>query len=186
MNAIIDLLNAKGYKNTGDNRSFDIRSINSLIDLGVLSFDFIEADLYNREVDGRSFWFNATDGKKRCTAYMVTLFGKRYYGHFIAKSNVRVMWGEKFSERNNNYTLSIGDILIRISRLISINKEGVDFMQSQAFAANGKCSCNKCNGTGNIPAFAHYANGICFDCGGVGIDRNVLKSMINNSLSLAK
>ena len=93
---------------------------------------------------------------------------------------------KNFQNAKNNYTLSISDILIRVARLISINKEGVDFLQAQAFAANGQCSCNKCNGTGNIPAFAHYANGICFDCGGVGIDRFVLKSMINNSLSLAK
>ena len=55
MNAIIDLLNVKGYKNTGDNRSFDIRSINSLIELGVLSFDFVEAEQYNKEEGGRSF-----------------------------------------------------------------------------------------------------------------------------------
>lgn len=31
------------------------------------------------------------------------------------------------------------------------------------------CTCRKCNGTGFIPAFAWYANGVCFDCGGIGI-----------------
>jgi DnaJ-class molecular chaperone len=96
------------------------------------------------------------------------------------------VFGEKFSDRKDNSRLNISDILIRVARLISINKEGVDFLKSQAFEANGQCSCKKCNGTGNIPSFAHYANGICFDCGGVGIDRHVLKSMIKNSLSLAK
>lgn len=28
--------------------------------------------------------------------------------------------------------------------------------------------CGKCNGTGFIPAFAHYAEGVCFDCMGIG------------------
>jgi hypothetical protein len=31
------------------------------------------------------------------------------------------------------------------------------------------CTCPKCEGKGTIPAFAHYANGVCFDCLGIGI-----------------
>lgn len=32
-----------------------------------------------------------------------------------------------------------------------------------------KHKCSKCNGTGYLPMFAHYANGVCFDCMGIGI-----------------
>jgi hypothetical protein len=28
--------------------------------------------------------------------------------------------------------------------------------------------CGKCNGTGYIPGFAHVAEGVCFDCMGLG------------------
>jgi hypothetical protein len=28
--------------------------------------------------------------------------------------------------------------------------------------------CGKCSGVGFIPAFAHYADGVCFDCMGMG------------------
>lgn len=30
------------------------------------------------------------------------------------------------------------------------------------------CTCAKCNGTGFLPHFAHYAEGVCFSCLGVG------------------
>jgi hypothetical protein len=35
------------------------------------------------------------------------------------------------------------------------------------------CECHKCKGRGVIPAFYYYANGVCFDCMGVGF-RGVL------------
>ena len=31
--------------------------------------------------------------------------------------------------------------------------------------------CVKCSGTGRIPRFGHYAQGVCFDCGGTGVAR---------------
>jgi hypothetical protein len=30
------------------------------------------------------------------------------------------------------------------------------------------CTCGKCGGTGVLPQFAHYADGVCFDCLGIG------------------
>jgi hypothetical protein len=30
------------------------------------------------------------------------------------------------------------------------------------------CSCTRCNGTGLIPQFKHYNDGICFECLGIG------------------
>lgn len=37
------------------------------------------------------------------------------------------------------------------------------------FYITEECTCNKCNGTGIIPQFIWYAEGVCFDCMGSGI-----------------
>jgi hypothetical protein len=34
-------------------------------------------------------------------------------------------------------------------------------------------SCPKCDGTGFIPQFSHYAQGVCFDCMGIGVVGNL-------------
>lgn len=68
--------------------------------------------------------------------------------------------------------LDLYAILCRIAQLISLNKNGFDFLK------NGNCNCSKCNGAGFIPQFAHYANGVCFDCGGTGIKSGILKEYI--------
>jgi hypothetical protein len=86
----------------------------------------------------------------------------------------------------DNYTLSIDDIQMQVAQLIGIIRNGVDFFAPKVFAARGKCSCGKCSGKGVIPAFHYYANGICFDCGGSGIDRVVLKSFIKDSITSVK
>ena len=188
VNQIIEKLNAAGYKNTGDNRSYDIRSLNNLIEIGMIDFKFIDAEKYNSKDDPRSYWFDSTDknGKavRRCTAYKVMLMGNWYFGHFIPKSRTRVMLGDKLTETCDNSSLYINDILCRVARLISLKKDGVDFMKAEIFAAHGDCSCSKCNGSGFLPCFAHYAHGVCFDCGGTGIDRRILKSKIENAIKL--
>jgi len=181
MNAIIEKLQTAGYSNTGDNRSYDIRSLNSLIEIGMIDFYFIPADEYN---NGKSFWFSSKDKNgnpvKKCTAYKVMYMGNWYYGHFIPKSTTHVIFGVRSTDPVDNSSLSINDILCRVARLISSKREGIDFMKAELFAANGECSCAKCHGTGFIPQFAHYAQGVCFDCGGIGIDNRILKSNIKN------
>jgi hypothetical protein len=117
---------------------------------------------------------------------MVTLFGKTYYGNWIPKTSTQFVWGMEVKNHLDNYTLSIDDIQIRVAQLISIIRNGVDFFAPKVFASQGDCSCGKCNGNGVIPAFAYYANGICFDCGGSGIDRAVLKSFISTSIASVK
>jgi hypothetical protein len=186
MNTIIQLLNEAGYKNTNTNRERAVRNMNLLLDSGVMTIKFINAEKYNAQEGGQSFWYTSSNGKKRCTAYMVTIFGKTYYGDFIAKTSSQVVWGMEVKNHLDNYILSIEDIQIRVAQLISIIRNGVDFFAPKVFAAQGDCSCGKCNGKGVIPAFAYYANGICFDCGGSGIDRAVLKSFISTSIASVK
>jgi hypothetical protein len=183
-NQIIEKLKAAGYKNTGDNRSYAIRSLNSLIEIGMIDFKFVPADKYNDQERSLGFWFDCKDGKRRCTAYKVMLMGHWYYGHFIPKKRTRIMLGDRLSETCDNSSLSVNDILCRVARLISLKKEGVDFMKAEIFAAHGECSCSKCNGTGFLPCFAHYAEGVCFDCGGTGINRRILQSKIENAIKL--
>jgi hypothetical protein len=38
--------------------------------------------------------------------------------------------------------------------------------------ASTPCECGKCSGRGIIPGFMYYANGICFDCMGLGVRGN--------------
>jgi galactitol-specific phosphotransferase system IIB component len=45
------------------------------------------------------------------------------------------------------------------------------------------CTCGKCEGAGVIPAFYFYADGVCFDCMGLGIVSNL---MIKNVQDKAK
>ena len=194
-NHIIKQLNEAGYLNEGTNRERVIRNLNLLIDAGVVSFNFITAEKYNRQEDGRSFWFVAENGKKRCTAYKVTIFGKTFYGSFIPKCKTTTQLiavckdGTKeydsHTECYDNSRLDLFEIMTRVARLISVLRERGDFMKAEAFAAKGECSCSKCDGVGVIPAFAHYANGVCFDCGGMGINRSKLKAFIQESVDVA-
>lgn len=185
MNTLIQLLNEAGYKNTNTNKERAVRNMNLLLDSGVMSIKFIDADKYNAKEGGQSFWFKS-NGKQRCTAYMVTLFGKTYYGNWIPKTSTQFVWGMEVKDHLDNYILSVNDIQIRVAQLISIVRNGVDFFAPKLFAALGDCSCNKCSGKGVIPAFDYYANGICFECGGSGIDRDVLKSFIRDSIESVK
>ena len=42
------------------------------------------------------------------------------------------------------------------------------------------CQCNKCSGTGFLPEFAYYANGVCFDCMGCGITGKLVVKNVQN------
>lgn len=181
-NTLITLLNEHGYTNTGDNRSYAIKSINNLLDSGFLQLKFVS---YEKAKEGYGYIYETKDGKKRRTLYKVTIFGKTYFGHWMPQfTNVHIGWGFGVDKRENEYKcLDLYSILCRIARLISINKNGFDFLKDESSYKNGACSCTKCHGTGFIPAFAHYAEGVCFDCGGTGINSNTLKMYIEKNIN---
>jgi hypothetical protein len=185
-NTIIQLLNEAGYKNQGTNRERAIRNLNLLLDAGVLSIKFCHADKYNDSNSNWAFWYDSKDGKRRCTAYQVTLFGRTFNGDFVAKTrSERTFFGDKYVINIDNSSLDINQIMIRVAKLISILKGKGDFLAPSEFGKYGDCSCGKCSGRGIIPQFMHYAEGVCFDCGGTGIQRGVLKSYIAESIKLA-
>jgi hypothetical protein len=171
-NYIIELANEAGYKNEGNNRQRVIKNLNLLIDAGVLRIKFIDADKYNNKDDGRSFWFMANDGFKRCTNYKFELYGKFFNGHFVAKKT--------------NTHLNLDKMMLHIVRKLASVKTEIDFMKETIYAKHGNCSCSKCDGQGIIPAFSYYANGVCFDCGGMGINRSVLSTYIQETINLVK
>lgn len=195
MNTIIELLNAAGYKNSNTNRERAVRNMNLLIDSGIMSLTFIPSEAYNAKENGRGFWMTLSNGKKAPTAYKVTLYGKTYYGHLMQKSlttkfkhiqHMDLTWEyATYTEYYNNTIISISEIQSRVAQLLTIIREDKDFFAPKLFAAKGDCSCGKCEGVGIIPAFSYYANGICFDCGGSGVNRDALKAFISNAIKAA-
>lgn len=192
MNTIIELLNKNGYKNNNTNRERAVKNMNLLLDSGIMSLTLIPSEEYNAKENGRGFWMTLTNGKKVPTAYKVTLYGKTYYGHIMPKKSIRKYMSCQYSDGTREYDtdityydntyISINEIQTRVAQLLTIIREGKDFFAPKLFAAKGDCSCGKCNGVGIIPAFYYYANGICFDCGGSGINRDALKSFIANGV----
>ncbi|SHF48877.1 hypothetical protein [Dysgonomonas macrotermitis] len=179
-NLIINKLKASGFSNTGDNRSYNIRSLNNLLQVGMIDFIFASASDYAQS--SKAFWYPCKDGKKRCTAYKVKILDKWYYGHFMPKSRTyRDCMGGKTTDAIKYSEIDLYDVLCRVARLISINKEGFDFLKNQ-INKHGACGCTKCNGTGIIPQFMHYAQGVCFECGGSGINSSILKSYIQSNV----
>lgn len=173
-NTLIELLKEKGYSNTGDNRSYAIRSLNMLLDSGFLQLYFLD---YERTKTHGFFW--EKDGKRHRTIYKLTVFGKTYYGHWMPAFRKTNFGGGMVSRDEINYQhLDIYAILCRVATLISLNKDGFNFLK------DGHCNCSKCNGTGFIPQFAHYANGVCFECGGSGIKNSVLRTYIKESIKI--
>lgn len=195
MNTIITILNGAGYKNSNTNRERAVKNMNLLLDSGIMSFTLISAEKYNARENGRGFWMTCSDGKKRPTAYKVTLYGKTYYGHLMPKSSTTKYKSSQAldgtwtyatnTEYYDNTIISIDEIQTRVAQLLTIIRTDKDFFAPQIFASKGGCSCSRCSGIGVIPAFSYYANGICFDCGGSGINRDALKSFISNSIKTA-
>jgi hypothetical protein len=195
MNTIIELLKEAGYKNSNTNRERSVRNMNLLIDSGIMSLKLISSEDYNAKENGKGFWMMCKDGIKRPTAYKVTLYGRTYYGHIMQKSvttkykHIQHMDGTWEYAINTEYydntQISISEIQTRVAQLLTIIREDKDFFAPKLFAAKGDCSCGKCNGVGIIPAFSYYANGLCFDCGGSGINGDALKSFITNAIKVA-
>lgn len=192
-NTIIERLNAAGYKNTGTNRERAIRNLNLLIDAGILDIVLVPCEQYNSIENAKAFLAKTNDGKLVPSAYQIKLYGKYFSGHIMFTRKTRkictrvLMSGERVYETVtdviNHKVIQISEIQNRVARLISKIKKGEDFMSPKFMAARGACSCAKCDGVGILPQFAYYAEGICFDCGGSGINRSELRSLIKDAIT---
>ena len=154
MNTIIELLNGAGYKNTNTNRERAVRNMNLLLDSGIMGINLIDCEAYNAKENGRGFWMMCNDDKKRPTAYKVTLYGKTYYGHIMAKSSSTRYLSSVHKDGTREYgtntdyfdntSIPIDEIQTRVAQLLTIIREDKDFFALQLFAAKGDCSCGKC------------------------------------------
>ncbi len=66
-------------------------------------------------------------------------------------------------------------ILARVAKLI----KDPEVREQLKLHATTPSPCGKCNGSGFIPQFAYYANGVCFDCMGLGVRGKFEISKIN-------
>lgn len=170
-NPIIEKLQSHGYNNTGDNRSYDIRSLNTLLSCGILDLIILDCQRYKTH----SFKYDY-DGKIRTTAYKIKIFGKTYFGHWMPKKKTERSFGESWLSDIEYNSINLYDMLCKVANILNSNKNGFDFLK------DGYCDCAKCSGKGVIPSFAHYANGVCFDCAGTGINSSILKNYISSNL----
>lgn len=82
-----------------------------------------------------------------------------------AKGNIRIAGFGWTVRRHAGTLIEPIDVLAACAEFLQI-KEVQEKINSEI---QEPCTCGKCNGTGHIPAFNYYANGICFDCGGIGM-----------------
>lgn len=127
-----------------DNRNYYVKSLNKLINAGILKLDIIKKGFYKTRKDGTKY-----DLK-------VSICGWNRIRHCSG---------------NNSIHPDPSDVLLMVARLLQ--NENVKTKLNAMIQTPG--SCSKCKGSGVIPYFMYYANGICFDCGGIGSDFVKLK-----------
>lgn len=172
-NRIIKILNDAGYKNVGDNRNYIIRSLNTLLETGMLEIQFIT---HERVMDGYRYHWEK-DGKTYGTAYRFKLFGKWYLGHWMAaKTLYHDPFGGTYTRPNDYTSINLEQVATRIARVMEVIHTGFDSIRE------GRAECPECGGTGFKPQFSHICHGVCFKCGGSGIDYRALRDYIRNNM----
>ncbi len=186
MNTLVTLLKEQGYSNSNTNRERAVKNMNLLLDSGVMTLTIMKAEKYNDPESNWGYWYTSGDGLRRCTNYLITLYGQQYYGAFVPKkSRQKNPFGDTYVEAIDNHHFDVEALQRRAARLISkIRGEG-DFLTESDLGKYGDCSCSKCSGRGILPQFMYYAEGICFDCGGSGLNHATLQSKIRAAIKSA-
>ena len=142
MATVKEIFERQGYKYDKDGRNRIHRSLQSLLDSGLITFNICKAG---------HVWVNA-DGFKynlSCTIKVDESRSRRWYH----KSSITTQDG---------YTVLkfIGQVLqTPIAKEILSSYVDID------------STCKECGGRVIIPAFHYYCNGVCFDCYGLGYNR---------------
>lgn len=87
------------------------------------------------------------------------------YNYSISFENIKVNYYRKGLSKLNADCVG-STLLFAISDFIKKAKI------SEKIINKGYCKCSKCCGKGKILAFMYYAEGICFDCMGLGFKVN--------------
>lgn len=139
-NSIIDILSEAGYDTASlSNRQRAVRSINSVMQNSEIKICIQKKGLVWINTDGVRFNVKITLKKDESSNYRSTY---------------------KLKNPNDAYTLlkCLADFLKREDIKTKILSD-----------VSTPHSCLKCEGTGFIPQFHWYADGVCFDCMGAGI-----------------
>lgn len=137
-----ELFSSKGYA-VSDNRSQNWKNINKAMQNG------IEINLSKN-----GFFF----GKKEKNVRM-SLKYNGLVSHFECKSFIE----------NGGDSKVVGDVVVNAIALFlkAIRKRNATTGGTFSFNST-PCKCRKCRGTGFVPHFMHYCEGICFECMGFG------------------
>lgn len=174
-NYLKEMLTEAGYSFDKDNRDYMVRSLNGLIDAGILELQFISKERVN---EGYRYHYTAVDGKRRGTGYRIRLYGGKWRaGHWMPTSNSYRMMGEVFAQKINYVGIDILSLATRVASLMETGKKEFDIYR-ESYAR-----CAYCDGTGRKPQYSHICKGVCFQCGGTGIDMAALKSIVTSTLN---
>jgi len=141
MATVKEIFEKEGYTYDKDNRNYAHKSLQGLLDTGLISFTVCQAGMvWNK------------DGVK----YNIKVSIKMPDGKF----NVWYVLSKVNNKDASVVLKAIGGILQK--------PQVKEFMRSYVDIDH---TCKKCEGRGIIPAFHYYCNGICFDCYGIGYNR---------------
>jgi len=143
MNTVKDIFKSQGYDYRKDGRNWAHRSLQSLLDTGIITFRVCEKGMV----------WTTKAGFKYNVGVSITRPDGGYHNTFF-KSPV--------TNKNAH------DILMLVGKVLQ-KPEVRSFLKSYV---DVDCTCQKCGGAGYIPQFRHYCDGVCFACFGLGYDRN--------------
>lgn len=154
MQTIQEILKKEGFNTEGmDNRNRAIKSINSVLKNSDVTMSICEKGMKWTGNDSKPYNVKIT---------LPSVGSVRYYIKHI--------------EQHSNIAYSLLSLLGKFLRMEKIKEK----LYSET---EEPCTCMKCEGKGVIPAFYYYADGVCFDCMGMGITG---KLMVQNVQDRAK
>lgn len=142
MKTVKEIFEAEGRPYDKDGRNRTHRSLQALLDSGLVTF---------RVCEKGKVW-TTKGGFKYNVLVAITKPDGFYHKQFI-KTNLTSIDGY--------------DVLKMIGQVLQKDEVKV-FMKSYV---DIDCTCKKCQGEGRIPAFHYYCEGICFECYGLGYNR---------------
>ncbi len=158
----------------GDNRNNVVRALNGLLDAGILELQFLSKDKVN---EGFRYTYTSKDGKKRGTGYRIRLYGGRWHaGHRMPVYNRFHMMGVEHVDRITYQDIDAADIASRVATLMQLYRDKFNPYREM------HARCAYCQGTGYKPQYAHICKGVCFKCGGSGIDMVALKQITQRTI----
>jgi hypothetical protein len=139
-----EILKDAGYASCFDKRNKKYNAINHAIENGFEVF-IVEKGFVNTLKNGKKYNLKVKFAKD---------------GKFCQKTST-ITTNSHYEDAFLEYALEF---------VIYLNNTQKDFIQTY-IKQTADCTCDKCNGTGYLPQFHYFADGICFQCMGVGVKK---------------